>query len=179
MRPKSKYQEINSRDTLIAYKGRMGDHFLHCMLSEVEEKLQRENPALKLRKKVINIIIEVFQNIHHYLKHIDTQSFEKFKTIIFILGKSEFGFTIFVGNYVKNEAVSELRERIDKINELDYEELKKLYRFKLENGSFNAGGGAGLGIIDIARKSGTKISYNFEVINTSFSFFSLNIAVNQ
>jgi hypothetical protein len=83
-----------------------------------------------------------------------------------------------VGNYIKNEAVRELRERIDKINELDYEELKKLYRFKLENGSFHAGGGAGLGIIDIARKSGTKISYNFEVINTSYSFFSLNIAVN-
>lgn len=178
MQPRTQYQDISNSDTLIAYKGRMSDHFFNCMLSEVEEKLQLENPPLKLQKKVINIIIEVFQNIQHYLKNIEIQSSDKFNTIIFLLCKADNGFTIYVGNYIKNESVRVLRERIDKINELDYEELKKLYRFKLENESFQAGGGAGLGIIDIARKSGTKISYNFEVINTSFSFFSLNIAVH-
>lgn len=178
MRPKTQYKDISNSDTLIAYKGRMNDHFFNCMLSEVEEKLQLENPPLRLQKKVVNIIVEVLQNIHHYIKNLDPNSFDKLNTVIFLLCKSDQGFTIYVGNYIKNEAVRELRERIDKINELDYEELKKLYRFKLENGSFHAGGGAGLGIIDIARKSGTKISYNFEVINTSYSFFSLNIAVN-
>lgn len=178
MRPKTQYQDISNSDTLIAYKGRMSDQFLNCMLSEVEEKLHQENPPLKQKKKIVNIIVEVIQNIQHYLENIDSQTFEKFNTIMFLLSKAENGFSIYVGNYVKNEAVSGLRERIDRINQLDYEELKKLYRFKLKNESLNAGGGAGLGIIDIARKSGTKISYNFEVINTSFSFFSLNIVVN-
>ncbi len=148
------------------------------MLSEVEDKLVLEKPPLKLQKKVINIIIEVFQNIHHYLKQIDKNHTDKLNTIIFLLCKSNKGYIIYVGNYVKNDAVTELRERIDRINKLDYDELRKLYRFKLENESFQAGGGAGLGIIEIARKSGTKISYNFEVINTNYSFFSLNIAVN-
>jgi len=178
MQIKSHYQNIRDKDTLIAYKGKMSNNFFNCMLSEVEDKLELENPPLKLQKKVINIIIEVFQNIHHYLKHVDESQTDKKNTIIFLLCKSNKGFTIYVGNYVKNDAVTELRERIDKINELNYDELRKLYRFKLENESFHAGGGAGLGIIDIARKSGTKISYNFEVINTSYSFFSLNIAVN-
>jgi len=39
-------------------------------------------------------------------------------------------------------------------------------------------GGGGLGMIDIARKSGQKLDFNFLPVNNNFSFFSLNIKVS-
>ena len=36
-------------------------------------------------------------------------------------------------------------------------------------------GGGGLGMIDIARKSGQKLNYHFTEIDETFSFFNLNI----
>ena len=38
-------------------------------------------------------------------------------------------------------------------------------------------GGGGLGLIDIARKSGEKLQYNIREINESFSFFTLTVKI--
>ena len=43
----------------------------------------------------------------------------------------------------------------------------------------SAKGGGGLGMIDIARKSGKKLDYKFDPVDDQFSFFSLNIKVAQ
>ena len=55
------------------------------------------------------------------------------------------------------------------------EELKELYRGILDVGTVTSGNGAGLGLIDLARKSGRKVSYNFEEIDDKFSFFTLMV----
>ena len=41
----------------------------------------------------------------------------------------------------------------------------------------SAKGGGGLGMIDISRKSGQKLDYNFMSVDESCSFFTLNIKI--
>jgi hypothetical protein len=57
------------------------------------------------------------------------------------------------------------------------EELKTYYKEVLSNGVMSEKGGGGLGMIDIARKSGSKLDYKFSVVDEKFSFFSLSIKV--
>lgn len=70
-----------------------------------------------------------------------------------------------------------MQTRLDEINKLSKEELKDYYKAVLNNGQMSAKGGGGLGMIDIARKTGQKLKYNFMPIDDMYSFFSLNIKI--
>ena len=80
---------------------------------------------------------------------------------------------------IRNEKIMPLRSRIDQANSLDKEGLKLLYKDIRLNSTFSETSGAGIGIIDIARKSENKLVYNFQEINKEFSLFSLLVKVSK
>ena len=88
-------------------------------------------------------------------------------------------YSIMTGNFIANENVELMEGRLDRINAMDKDELKMYYKEVLNNGEMSAKGGGGLGMIDIARKSGKKLEYKFDHIDDEYSFFSLNIKVAQ
>jgi hypothetical protein len=88
-------------------------------------------------------------------------------------------YTIFTGNYILNENILGLKTRLDEVNSLTKEELKDYYKKVLNNGEMSLKGGGGLGMIDIARKTGEKLEYNFLEIDDKVSFFTLIIKVSQ
>ena len=59
------------------------------------------------------------------------------------------------------------------------EDLRKYYREILDNNLISNKGGADLGMIDMARKSGEKLQYNFTEVNESLSFFYLTVKVSK
>ena len=82
--------------------------------------------------------------------------------------------TIFLTKHING-----LRARLDEVNSLNKEELKEYYKRILNNGEMSMKGGGGLGMIDIARKTGEKLDYNFLEIDNKVSFFTLNIKVSN
>ena len=80
---------------------------------------------------------------------------------------------------MENEKVNQLKERIIKINDLDTLGLKEYYKKVLNNGIVSDKGGGGLGMIDIARKSGHKLEYNFNKIDDQHTFFSLLVKIGE
>ena len=88
-------------------------------------------------------------------------------------------YTIITGNYIRAENVNGLDNRLTEINKLSQDELKDYYKKVLANGEMSAKGGGGLGMIDIARKTGEKLDYNFLEIDNKVSFFTLIIKVTQ
>lgn len=73
--------------------------------------------------------------------------------------------------------VDSFKQRLESINAMSPEDLKILYKEILNNDRLSEKGGGGLGMIDIARKTGQKLNFNFAEINDKYSFFSLNIKV--
>ncbi len=96
-----------------------------------------------------------------------------------MIGKQNDGYTIVTGNFVPRKDVDGLKKRIDEINAMSKEELKAYYKKVLNNGELSDKGGGGLGIIDIARKSGERLDYEFLPLDKVSSFFSLNIKITQ
>ena len=82
---------------------------------------------------------------------------------------------------MKNSRVTKLSlgQITNGINKLSKEELKEYYKAVLNNGEMSMKGGGGLGMIDIARKTGEKLNFNFSPVDDKFSFFSLNIKISQ
>jgi hypothetical protein len=77
-------------------------------------------------------------------------------------------------NLVENSSIDLIRSKLDRINNLSQDELKELQQSIMLNGQLNAKGGAGLGIILMARKTRQKIAYRFEKLSDNISLFYLH-----
>lgn len=137
-----------------------------------------ENP--KVKKKVFNILVECLQNLYHHIDqdevvHVPAEE----KSALLMIAKVGDRYNITTGNYMKAADVPILKEKLDLVNSMDKEELKAYYKQVLAEGSMSSKGTAGLGMIDIARKSGEKLEYDFQTINDKTSFFSLTVKIAE
>ena len=96
---------------------------------------------------------------------------------IIMVGQQDNSYFVTTGNYINNNSVEGLKSKLLEINTLDKEGLKELYKLIIKTVDLSPKGGAGLGLVDIARKSGTKLEYDFEKINDFYSFYSLLIRI--
>lgn len=127
-------------------------------------------------KKVYNIMMESLENLtKHAAKNNDTKN-----PAIFLLGKDDHFYFLATGNRIPTKEVDGLKKKLDSINNLDKQGLRDLYNKVLTSGEgLTDRGGAGLGIIDMAMKSGFPFVYEFLEIDEEFSFFNLKIKVED
>ena len=95
-----------------------------------------------------------------------------------MVGKEKEDYIIMTGNHIDKSKVQKLKDKIDMVNNMSKEELKTKYREVLNNEEITDKGGAGLGIIDIARRSGEKLDYEFKDVDNNHSYFSLRVKVS-
>lgn len=175
---KDYYHRTQSDSVVMAYKGGASGALLTSMMSVAESRLSEVEPKSGLRKRVFSILVEMLQNIYHHFGNIDATQLAADDSIVFVVWKDESAYVLVTGNYILANDVPNLQRRIDETNALNAEELKAKYREVLDNGDISAKGGAGLGIIDIARKSGGKLDYEFKPCNDKYSFFSLTVKIS-
>lgn len=166
---------------ILFYKGNVDSDVINQILDTVEDKMIQVNDQSKLRKKVYNVLVESLQNLYHHVDKVpddfEDQSSEKFGMLI--VQKVDKGYKIITGNFVRSDNVEKLEEKIKKINQSSHDEIKELYKFILNHQRISAKGGGGLGLVDIARKTGNKLDYTFREYNDKYSFFYLDILVNE
>jgi Mor family transcriptional regulator len=171
------YKKMQSEGIIMSYKGAATTGLISSMVDIIQTRLSDLEPKMALKKKVFSILVEILQNIYHHFEEGLTESIKEDDAIIFILARNEGGYYINSGNYMNRSEVAALRNRLEEINALSPEELKEKYKQVLGNGNISVKGGAGLGIIDIARKSGNKLDYKFSDYNDTLTFFSLTVRI--
>jgi hypothetical protein len=175
------FSEKPDGNIILFYKGNVDSDVINQLLDEVERKLVSTNELSRLRKKVYNVLVESLQNLYHHVDRVpadfEDQSAEKFG--ILAVRKITGGYRIITGNFVNADNVEKLEEKIKRINRSSREEIKELYKFILNHQRISAKGGGGLGLVDIARKTGNKLQYSFRKYNDDYSFFYLDILVNE
>jgi hypothetical protein len=175
------FSDLPKADIILFYKGNVDSDVINHVLDTVEDKMVEVNEQAKLRKKVYNVLVESLQNLFHHVDKVpddfDDQTSEKFGLLV--VRKVEGGYKIITGNFVHSENIEKLEEKIKRINRSSHEEIKELYKFILNHQRISAKGGGGLGLVDIARKTGNKLEYAFKKYNDKYSFFYLNILVNE
>jgi hypothetical protein len=164
---------------VLSYKGNIDSDVINHVLDTVEDKMVEVNEQSKLRKKVYNVLVESLQNLYHHVDPVpgdfEDQSSERYGLLI--VKKIEGGYKIITGNFVNAEHIEKLEEKIKRINRSSHEEIKELYKFILNHQKISQKGGGGLGLVDIARKTGNPLDYSFKEYNEKHSFFYMNILV--
>lgn len=174
------YNEVSKGNVVLAYKGDITSELITQILDTVEEKLTEKGERNKLKRKIYNVLVEALQNLYHHVdaipEHVNEEKTRRFGIIVF--KEVEDGvYTISTGNFVERNRIKLLKDRLDQINYLAKDELKSLYRMILDNQEFSTKGGGGLGMIDIARRTGKKLDYKFYTIDQNMYFFSLTIKI--
>ena len=166
---------------ILFYKGNVDSDVINNILDTVEDKVVEEKEQAKLRKKIYNVLVESLQNLYHHVDRVpedfEDQTSEKYGVLV--VKKVENGYRIITGNFVLGDNLEKLEEKIKRINRSTQEEIRELYKFILNHQRISAKGGGGLGLVDIARKTGNKLDYKFIKYNDKFSFFFLNILVTE
>jgi hypothetical protein len=175
------FKDQGRNNVILYYKGNVDSDVINHVLDTVEDKMVQVNEQSRLRKKVYNVLVESLQNLYHHVDKVpadfEDQTSEKFGMLT--VQKVEGGYKIITGNFVRTDNVEKLEEKIKRINRSSHEEIKELYKFILNHQRISAKGGGGLGLVDIARKTGNKLDYTFREYNDDYSFFCLNILVDE
>ena len=175
------YDKLNGNDVLLAYKGSITSDLISNVLEVVEAKLDDLSETSKIRKKVYNVLVESLQNLYHHIDDLPEEirdDHEPKLGILVVTRLNNNSYKITTGNFINSSKIKVLKDKIDKINSLSREELKDMYKFILNHQKLSAKGGGGLGLVDIARKTGNKLEYNFENFNDEYYFFNLDVIVS-
>ncbi|MCF6365748.1 MAG: SiaB family protein kinase [Bacteroidales bacterium] len=173
------YTKLKDNNISFAYEGEISHEITKAFSSLAESHIAIDNEPGIMQKKVFHIMVESLQNISkHSGEKIDINSATDGQGIFFI-SKSETEYTITTGNVIDKYEVPGLKLVIKKINGSNKNSLKELYKEQIKKGRLSDKGGAGLGFIDIVRKTGQQLIYSFLDINEKKTYFVLTSTVSR
>ncbi len=177
------HKEMLANNLTLVYEGEITHQITKAFTSLAENKMDSYSEDTNMKKKVFHVMVECLQNLS---KHAEDVKILKNKGYagngIFIIGRvgpDNEDYHILTGNVIDNSSVPELEAFLDNINNLDRDGLKELYKKQMREGTLSEKGGAGLGLIDIARKTGEKLDYSFIKIDEKKSFYTLRTKISR
>ena len=175
------YSRLKGGDVLMAFKGNISSELISNVLEVVEARMDEYNESSKIRKKVYNVLVESLENLYHHIETLPESMHEEFDSRfgILVVSRIENQYRISTGNFIGHDKVEVLRTKIDKVNSMGREELKDMYKFILNHQRLSDKGGGGLGLVDIARKTGNDMEYTFEKYDENYYFFNLDVYIDM
>jgi len=169
-------KDINKTDIEYIYRGEIDSKIVANTLDLAKINLKKTVDTIPFRHKIYFIMGEGLQNITKHQDHPEAESLYK-NNLIYISKKGN-KYNITTANIIANNNIDFLKEKLDKINELKIEELRILSRKIRSNTVLDENSNANIGLVEIAKRSGSKLLYEFKKINDKYSYFYLSIEIN-
>jgi hypothetical protein len=146
------------------------------ILSETERLLNASQGAAMVNRRVFRVMAESLQNI---MRHTDLAGLKTCsQKALILLEETPYLYTVISQNAVSRTKVAALTNKLHFINALSKTALKDLYRNTIQSNVPVKNGGAGLGLLDMARKSGQKLTFDFRETFQGYYFF-LKVRINR
>ncbi|MEI9922144.1 MAG: SiaB family protein kinase [Bacteroidota bacterium] len=171
------HQMMMEHKVILIYEGDFTQETTKSILTMAERNLESSGEESTIKKKIFNVMVEALQNIVKHSDEAKEGENVNHHAAIFLIGHERSQYSIMSGNPVKNVNLPALKSALEHINSLDKDGLKDLYKEIIKNTTISEKGGAGLGFVDMARKSGEKLEWSFVPMNEEFSFFCLKVNI--
>lgn len=177
------YNKIYNENVLLMYKGAITFDLVTSLIESLDKKITLLEPNNKVRKLFYSAAVESIHNLYHHMDEVkgsfkEISEHDAKSGLITVIAKEKY-YNILTGNFVPEDKVAGMKARIEEINATDKDGLRILYKDTLSNGEFSDKGTAGLGLIQLARKTGEKLNYKFEKVNDEYSYFTFQIKINR
>ena len=169
------YDEMIENGFSLVYLGEFSHDITKMFTQMAESDMEKNSEERSVQRKVYHVMVETLQNMN---KHSDEIKEGNIGNGLFIIGKKQDIYYIITSNKVAEQHKEPLERALNQVNAATKEELNQMYRKQIREGKLSDKGGAGLGLIDIARKIGEPLNYQFLQLDESNYFFILKVEIN-
>jgi len=172
------YKTMKAKEIKIVYEGVITHQIIKAFIALSEAQMEQTGESARVQRIVFHVMVECLQNISKHACPVNNNESEKSRGIFLVSRQTEY-FCITTGNIIVSENIQKLKGALDQVNSLNRDELTELYKHQMKEGRISEKGGAGLGFIDIGRKTGNPLEYSFLNVSETHSFFVLTIRVSR
>jgi hypothetical protein len=173
------YKSMKAHEISLVYEGEITHQITKAFTALAEMNMLKDEESNSVQKKVFHVMVECLQNISKHADGCGPDSDMLSSRGLFMVSKNSETYYITTGNMVEVDKIDELKAMLNHINSLDKEGLKALHKTQMQEGRISEKGGAGLGFIDIARKTGNKLEYHLLPIDDASYFFVLTSTITR
>lgn len=176
------YKNIYDNNIILMYKGELIFDLVTSLIESLENRINQLEGDKKVKRVFYSAVTECIQNLYYHMDEVrgdDTISeFDSNAGLVLVMARTNF-FKIVTGNYIPTKSVDKLQAIFEKINKMDADELRDYYREVLSDGRYSDKGTAGLGFLEIAKKTRNPLQYSFQEVNTEYSYFTFEVRISR
>lgn len=172
--------ELNHNNVILSFAGIFSQGIIQELGEALKSGLQNESIFSKNSYNIFSVFIEQTQNIANYIRRkckSNEQNSDFICSGIVLIGKKEDKIFVCSSNLIQNSDLDALKENIEFLKGKNKDELKKIYKEKIRMHRDENSEGAGLGLIDMARRSSEPLEYFFMKKDENYHYFSLNVII--
>ncbi len=171
-----KLRETYDADRIsLCFNGPFSQGLIEEIGTALKTYLQSDAASSSESLDVFAVYVEIAQNIQHYSAQQKYSEADASATVV--IGRTDDGrYVISAGNVVEKEDGRALHARVLALAEMDKTQLRAAYKEQMRKPHDAGEIGAGLGLIDIARKSSEPFSSSLHAIDGRY-FFSLRVVI--
>ena len=170
-------EQLREAGILISFTG----SFSHSLIEELGTAVKKYLENAEIRKTammdVFSVYIEAAQNVRNYSERRSAAGRIDTDASIVVIAKRDAHYRIYAGNVVEDADIADLAARLDRLAALDKAALKIVYKDQLRRERDAADTGAGLGLIEIARRASGPLEYSFTPLPGGHAYFSLCVEI--
>jgi hypothetical protein len=165
--------------SILHYKGAIEYETVSLLIRKLQDEFSERNFPITLYKRILVVMIELLENINKYCDPLCLSNFSKETYPEILIKSNKDHFILRASNpiFIKHE--KKLHQRLDRINSLTRSGLMEEYKKTITDGTFTEKGGAGLGLLEIAKISALPLKYSFTHINDSYAVYMLEVAIDK
>ncbi len=178
------YNFLKDNNISIIYSGLVWAGGLESVGDMLKKRMEYDEMSMSASMSVFSVFVEQMNNMLMYsadkqeVTDAEDEAVRAISSGMFILGKKDSSYYLQTGNLVSATQMELIKTRVDYINTLDKAQLRKYYKERLRAVDDNMDSkGAGIGLIEIARRASSKIEYDFEAYDDEHSFFTMYVTI--
>jgi hypothetical protein len=169
-------KELDAQNILFGFSGPLSQELFVEIGHTLRNRMKLEETSSAKVLKVFTLFVEQVQNIIHYsAERISTTQPNPVELShgVIVIGYENEKYYVMCGNLIDSKLVDDLQKRLVTLQNMDKEELKHYYKEQRKKETNEDSRGAGLGFIELARKTSQPIEFEFQPIDENLAFFSL------
>ena len=174
---KSLHDEMLNDGVNFCFTGYMSEEMVLGVGKTLKQKFELEEVDRKTSRDLFSIFVEMSQNVIRYSAQNQTQQSDPVTIDLrygaLSIGEKDGQRFIACGNLICREHAPRLMKNLEEIREMSQAELKTLFKDKLRGETPEGSKGAGVGMIEIARRARKGFDFTFEDACEDRQFFTI------
>jgi hypothetical protein len=166
---------MEKEDVMFCYRGAITQNIIKTIGNSLKHDLEYKEESTTVTMNLFSVFVEQMQNVVNYSAKNCEHTDEPVGLVM--IGVEEGTYFITCGNPIKNSDIERINSNIQKLQSMSKEELRKYYKQKMKEGPDDFSSGAGLGLIEMARRASNPIEYEIKEIDDTISYFSITVRI--